>query len=60
MMEVLDCLLEGDGDEETDADGADMDEKVFPRVRWSVRRMYVMAVSFLSRGLREWVEAQWS
>src|SRR5215472_2490398 len=37
MMEVLDCLLEADGDEEADGDGGDVDEKVGPGVFGFVR-----------------------
>ena len=37
----LDRLLEADGDDETDNDGRDVDEKVFPRMRGRVRRVYV-------------------
>jgi hypothetical protein len=41
MVDVFDGLLEADGDEQTDDDGGDVDEEVFPRVRGVMRWMYV-------------------
>jgi hypothetical protein len=37
VMEVLDGLLEADGDEEADGDGGDVDEEVGPSVFGLVR-----------------------
>ena len=41
VMEVLDRLLQADGDKQADADGADVDEEVFPRVGRRVGRVDV-------------------
>jgi len=41
MMEVFDGLLETDGDEQTDDDGRDVDEEVFPGVGGFVGRVDV-------------------
>ena len=41
MVEGFDGLLEGDGDEQADADGGDVDEKVAPGVGRLVRRVDV-------------------
>jgi hypothetical protein len=40
MVEVLDRLLKADGDEQTNADGGDVDEEVFPSVG-GVRNVHV-------------------
>jgi hypothetical protein len=41
MVEVLDCLLEADGDEQANTDGGDVDEEVAPGVGGGVGRVDV-------------------
>jgi hypothetical protein len=41
VVEVLDGLLEADGDEKADDDGGDVDEEVAPGVGGGVGRVYV-------------------
>ena len=41
MVEVFDCLLEADGDEQANTDGGDVDEEVAPGVGGGVGRVDV-------------------